>query len=79
MNKPNIVLIMTDQQRWDTLGCLGYDHMITPHIDRLAARGVAFSHAFVQGAVCAAAGGQRACARVVVARRGGGLARDGIF
>ena len=50
--KPNIVLIMTDQQRWDTLGCLGCEHMITPHIDRLAARGVAFSHAFVQGAVC---------------------------
>ena len=49
---PNIVLIVTDQQRWDTLGCLGYDHVITPHIDRLAARGVAFSRAFVQGAVC---------------------------
>ena len=31
---PNIVLIVTDQQRWDTLGCLGYDHVITPHIDR---------------------------------------------
>ena len=52
MKKPNIVLMMTDQQRWDTLGCLGFDHMITPNIDRLAARGVAFSHAFVQGAVC---------------------------
>ncbi|HIL09067.1 MAG TPA: DUF4976 domain-containing protein [Candidatus Latescibacteria bacterium] len=49
---PNIVLIMTDQQRWDTLGCLGYDHMITPHIDRLTARGVAFNRAFTQGAVC---------------------------
>ena len=41
----NIVLIVTDQQRWDTLGCLGYAHVITPHIDRLAARGVAFSRA----------------------------------
>jgi len=49
---PNIVLIVTDQQRWDTLGCLGYDHMVTPNIDRLAARGVAFSRAFTQGAVC---------------------------
>ena len=49
---PNILLIMTDQQRWDTLCCYGYDHMITPNIDALAARGVAFSHAFVQGAVC---------------------------
>jgi arylsulfatase len=49
---PNILLIMTDQQRWDTLRCYGYDHMITPNVDALAARGVAFSHAFVQGAVC---------------------------
>ena len=52
VTKPNIVLIMTDQQRWDTLGCLGFDHMITPNIDRLAKRGVAFSQAFVQGTVC---------------------------
>ena len=52
MDRPNILLIMSDQQRWDTLGCYGYPHMITPHLDRLAARGAAFSHAFVQGAVC---------------------------
>ena len=52
MKKPNIVLIMTDQQRWDTLSCLGYSHVPTPNIDRLAGRGVAFNHAFVQGAVC---------------------------
>jgi len=49
---PNIVLIMTDQQRWDTLGCCGYEHMMTPHIDRLAGRGVAFNCAFAQGAMC---------------------------
>ncbi|HAA74955.1 TPA: hypothetical protein DCE37_07550 [Candidatus Latescibacteria bacterium] len=52
MPQPNIVLIMTDQQRWDTLSCLGFDHVPTPNIDRLARRGIAFSHAFVQGAVC---------------------------
>ena len=52
MDQPHIVLIMTDQQRWDTLGCYGYEHMQTPHIDALAARGVAFNHAFAQGAVC---------------------------
>jgi len=44
--------MMTDQQRWDTLACLGYEHVITPRLDSLARRGVAFSHAFVQGAVC---------------------------
>lgn len=52
MSKPNIVLIMADQQRWDTLSCLGFEHMITPNIDCLAERGVAFNQAFVQGAVC---------------------------
>lgn len=50
--QPNILLVMTDQQRFDTLRCCGYEHMITPHIDALAARGVAFSHAFVQGVLC---------------------------
>jgi len=50
--RPNILLVMTDQQRYDTLGCTGYEHMITPHLDALAARGAAFSHAFVQGAMC---------------------------
>ncbi len=49
---PNILLVMTDQQRWDTLRCYGYEHMITPNVDALAVRGVAFSRAFVQGAVC---------------------------
>jgi arylsulfatase len=49
---PNIVLIMTDQQRWDTLRCLGFSHMITPNLDALAARGACFTHAFAQGAIC---------------------------
>ncbi len=52
MDRPNIILMMTDQQRWDTVGYLGFEHMITPSLDKLAERGVAFNHAFVQGAVC---------------------------
>ena len=52
MSSPNIILIMTDQQRWDTVACNGYPHMITPHIDALARRGVSFTHAFAQGVVC---------------------------
>lgn len=32
---PNILLIMTDQQHWDTLRCHGYDHMITPNVDQV--------------------------------------------
>ena len=51
--RPNIVLVMTDQQRWDTLGHLGFEHAVTPHIDALAERGVSFDHTYVQSALCA--------------------------
>lgn len=37
--QPNIVFIITDQQRFDTINALGFDHMITPNLDRQAARG----------------------------------------
>ena len=37
--RPNIVFILTDQQRYDTIAALGFDHMITPNLDRLAKRG----------------------------------------
>ena len=40
MKKPNILLLMPDQQRWDSLGCNGNTFVSTPHIDRLAADGV---------------------------------------
>ena len=35
----NVLLITSDQQRWDTLGCAGNDHVTTPHIDGLARDG----------------------------------------
>jgi arylsulfatase A-like enzyme len=49
---PNILWICTDQQRYDTIGALGNPHVHTPNIDRLAAEGVAFSHAFCQTPIC---------------------------
>ena len=55
--KPNIVFILTDDQRFDTIGSL-YPHseVKTPNLDRLAARGTAFTHAHIpcgtSGAVC---------------------------
>ena len=51
-DRPNILWICTDQQRWDTIHCLGNDRINTPNIDRLAAAGVAFTHAFAQCPVC---------------------------
>lgn len=41
-DKPHILLIMTDQQRGDALGCMGNPYIITPHLDQLAAEGTLF-------------------------------------
>lgn len=50
--KPNILWICTDQQRYDTISCLGNRHIRTPNIDRLAASGLAFTHAHCQSPIC---------------------------
>lgn len=50
--RPNILIICTDQQRTDTLGCYGNTFVKTPNIDRLASEGVLFENAFVQSPVC---------------------------
>jgi arylsulfatase len=52
--KPNIIVIMTDQQRADTLHALGYDYMVTPGMDRLVQNGIAFRNCFACGATCIA-------------------------
>jgi arylsulfatase A-like enzyme len=48
----NILFIMFDQLRWDYLSCYGHPHLHTPHIDRLAARGVRFDNAYIQSPLC---------------------------
>ncbi|MHC4678291.1 MAG: sulfatase family protein [Planctomycetota bacterium] len=50
--KPNILFILTDDQRFDDLGCMGNRVIQTPNIDRLAADGVIFNNAFVTTAIC---------------------------
>lgn len=52
MRRPNILLINTDQQRWDALGANGNGEILTPNLDRLASEGVNFRHFFVQNPVC---------------------------
>lgn len=49
---PNIVFILTDDQRFDSLGCAGNPVVQTPHLDRLAARGVRFRNHFVTTSIC---------------------------
>ena len=51
--RPNILFIMTDDQRWDAMSCAGNQILKTPHMDRLAAGGVRFSQGFVTNSLCA--------------------------
>jgi len=52
MRRPNILILYTDQQRWDALGVNGNPDIQTPHLDRLAQEGLNFDHYFVQNPVC---------------------------
>jgi arylsulfatase len=54
-NRPNIIFIITDQQRYDTINALGYDYMDTPNLDRLANEGVVYTQCHVTAASCAPA------------------------
>jgi len=51
---PNIVFILVDDQRNDTLGCAGHPVIKTPNIDRLAKQGVRFEKAYVNMPICMA-------------------------
>jgi arylsulfatase len=48
----NILLIMTDQQRFDSLGCYGCTAIETPNLDRLAAQGALFTQCYVNNPIC---------------------------
>ena len=51
---PNILFVLTDDQRWDALGYAGNELAHTPEMDRLAEQGLYFSHAMVSTPICAA-------------------------
>jgi arylsulfatase A-like enzyme len=55
MAKPNILLIMTDQHRFDRLGCMGDPTLETPNIDSIAQSGVLFRNAYSPSPVCSPA------------------------
>ncbi len=50
--KPNIILFMCDQLRYDALGCYGNTQIHTPNIDRIALNGSTFDNHFVSNPVC---------------------------
>ena len=50
--RPNIIYLMADDQRFDSLQCMGNRIIQTPHIDQMAMQGVVFDNAFVTTAIC---------------------------
>jgi arylsulfatase A-like enzyme len=57
-SRPNIILIVIDDLRWDEFGAAGHPYLKTPHIDRLAREGASFSNAFHATPLCSP---NRAC------------------
>lgn len=53
--RPNILLICTDQHRWDVLSVYGNDVVRTPHLQALADAGVVYDHCYSPSPVCAPA------------------------
>ena len=51
---PNILLILTDDQRWDTIAALGNPAIRTSNLDRLVARGFTFNNAYCMGSMIGA-------------------------
>lgn len=54
-DRPNIIFIITDQQRFDTIRAHGYEYMDTPNLDRLVQEGISFDQCYITAASCAPA------------------------
>lgn len=51
-DRPNVLFILTDDQRWDAIGLGGSRHLKTPHMDRLGREGVYFANTFCTTSLC---------------------------
>ena len=54
-DRPNIILIITDQQRYDSINALGFPWVDTPNLDRLVQDGTSFDNCFITAPSCAPA------------------------
>ena len=52
LRRPSILLLYTDQQRFDSLACYGSSFAVSPNLDRLAAEGVRFDNFYVNAVLC---------------------------
>lgn len=55
MKQPNIILILTDDQGYWSLGSYGNQEVISPNLDRLATEGIKFDHCYCASPVCSPA------------------------
>lgn len=83
--RPNIIVILADDQGYGDLGCFGADDLNTPNLDGLAASGMRFTDFHVQSAVCSPSRAalltgvypkRAGVTRVLVPKHGGGLRKD---
>jgi N-acetylglucosamine-6-sulfatase len=58
LSRPNIIFVLADDARWDTLGCAGHPFIKTPNLDRIAREGARFTNYFVTIPLCSPS---RAC------------------
>jgi arylsulfatase A-like enzyme len=50
--RPNVIVMLADDMRWDLMGAVGHRIIQTPHLDRLAASGTLYDNAFITTSVC---------------------------
>ncbi len=50
--KPNVVLILSDDQHWGDYGFMGHEHLRTPSLDRLASESLVFTRGYVPSSLC---------------------------
>ena len=53
-SKPNVIIILTDDQGYADVGSYGAENIKTPRLDQMAAEGVRFTDAYVASSVCSA-------------------------
>ena len=51
-NRPNVLLLFSDEHRHDAMGCAGHERVKTPHLDALAENGTRFTQAFTPSPIC---------------------------
>ena len=52
--KPNVLFLLTDDQRYGTIRALGNEEILTPNLDRLVQRGTSFMNAHIPGGTASA-------------------------